>query len=683
MKTSLLTFLIGWLCLLFSALAVATSYTEQAKLTPSDRATFYNRFGTSVALSGDTALVAASGTKSAYVFVRDGSTWKEQQKLTDTHLSNGWGVALSGDTALVGSSVFVRSGTTWSLQQKLSASGGGVALSGNTALVGAEVFVRSGTTWHLQQKLIEHSGWYETALSGDTALLGHFRDDGKGEESGAAYVFVRSGTTWSLQQKLTASDGDLYDKFGYAVALSGDTALIGAYGKMTAREGHGAAYVFVRDGTTWSQQQKLYPSDGTLENSIPVKSFGIAVALAANTALVGADEDQDKGSFSGAAYVFVRSGTTWSQQQKLTASDGAEDDYFGVSVALSGDTVLVGASQDYDEKGAAYVFVAPATQSVQFLSSSYTVNEDEGSANITVTRTGGSDGAVSVDYAINDITSGTLFWADGDATNKILTIDIIDDTDVESDETLIVQLKNITGGAVIGIQDTTVLTIVDNDADLFITFEELKPVYHVAETLVVDLLTSMTSPSERVDLWVAVQLPDNTLFFLTPDPPFSLDPQPYRQNLEKLQTSYRILETEVPAGIGGGYIFYALYVQAGKNPLTDDASVFKSSLAIATTMLKDHLEFLKSDFNSSVTWEITNLTNNGSPFKVIFESDGSITENTSDGIFSDTDTWEINDQGYLLTIFSFYIPFITTHKPMYKDADGCYITTTQYRMCKK
>jgi hypothetical protein len=372
-----------------------------------------DRFGTSVALSGDTALVGAptddvganSNQGSAYVFTRSGTTWSLQQQLTasDGAAYDGFGVsvALSGDTALVGAYgaysgqgsayVFTRSGTAWTQQAKLTASDGAtgdsfgysVALSADTALVGAYyddvgantdqgsayVFTRSGTTWSEQQKLTASDGaagdyfGHSVALSGDTALVGaHLDDVGARADQGSAYVFTRSGTTWSQQQKLNASDGIDYDYFGYSVALSGDTALVGAYLDDVGGNGNqGSAYVFTRSGTTWSQQQKLNASDGAANDY-----FGVSVALSGDTALVGAYlDDVGANTNQGSAYVFTRSGTTWSQQEQLTASDGAASDQFGYSVALSGDTALVGAYLDdvgaNTDQGSAYVFTRSGT----------------------------------------------------------------------------------------------------------------------------------------------------------------------------------------------------------------------------------------------------------------------------------------------------------------------------------
>ncbi|MEK7830022.1 MAG: FG-GAP repeat protein, partial [Acidobacteriota bacterium] len=189
----------------------------------------------------------------------------------------------------------------------------------------------------------------QVALSGDTIVIGAFRDDAPADQQGSVYVYVRSGNSYAFQRKLTADDGAASDYFGAAVAISGNTIVVGASGQNSS---HGAAYVFVRSGTSWSQQQKLV--DGAL---IAQDSFGYAVAISGDTIVVGAPYD-DIGSNEGqgSAYVFTRSGTTWSQQQKLTAGDGTANSSFGDAVAISGNTLLVGASGYQVATGAAYVF---------------------------------------------------------------------------------------------------------------------------------------------------------------------------------------------------------------------------------------------------------------------------------------------------------------------------------------
>jgi hypothetical protein len=195
---------------------------------------------------------------------------------------------------------------------------------------------------------------FSSALSGDTAVVGAWLDDTEaGVNAGAAYVFVRSGSSWNEQAKLTASDGAPDDNFGFSVAILGDTVVIGA---MEAQVNHaGAAYVFTRTGTAWTQQAKLSASDASANDA-----FGWSVALSGETAVIGAMSDYDPGA-GGSAYVFVRNGAAWSQQAKLTASDASSADQFGWSVSIAGDTVVVGAEGEDQGggtgAGAAYVFV--------------------------------------------------------------------------------------------------------------------------------------------------------------------------------------------------------------------------------------------------------------------------------------------------------------------------------------
>ncbi|APR80856.1 Hypothetical protein A7982_06203 [Minicystis rosea] len=356
-------------------------WVQQQKLTADDGAAG-DQFGNSIAVSGDTAVIGAwkdddapgSDKGSAYVFVRSGGVWAQQAKLTAADGAwfdyFGCSVAVSGDTAVIGAYnddsegsayVFVRSGTVWTQQAKLTSFetvasdyfGSSVAISGETAIVGAPghdangsfsgaayVFERiGGVFWDQPKKLLPPDiaagdGFgASVAISGDTALIGTDSDE-------SARVFVRSGNTWAQQAKLTAADGVAGDTFGGAVALSGDTAVIGAYWDDFQGIIKGSAYVFVRSGSTWTQQAKLLASDGSAGDA-----FGAAVAVSGDTAVIGATWDSDFGVYSGSAYVFVRSGGVWTEQQKLLASDGTSNDYFGNAVAVSGDTAFIGAYQ--------------------------------------------------------------------------------------------------------------------------------------------------------------------------------------------------------------------------------------------------------------------------------------------------------------------------------------------------
>jgi len=197
------------------------------------------------------------------------------------------------------------------------------------------------------------------SVSGDTAVIGAPWDDhASGAYAGSAYVFVLSGGVWTQQAKLTASDAAAYDWFGVSVAVSGDTAVIGsALGDLAGGTDAGSAYVFVRSSGVWTQQAKLTAADAAADDN-----FGISVSVSADTALIGACGDEHAGgAYAGSAYVFVRSGGVWTQQAKLLASDAAAYDLFGVSVAVSSDTAVIGSHRDDHaggaDAGSAYVFV--------------------------------------------------------------------------------------------------------------------------------------------------------------------------------------------------------------------------------------------------------------------------------------------------------------------------------------
>jgi hypothetical protein len=227
-----------------------------------------------------------------------------------------------------------------------------------------------------------------TGVNGD-------EDDHSAFGAGAAYVFVRNGTTWTQQAYLKASNTDVFDSFGSSVTVSGDTAVVGALVEASNATGvngdqsdnsairAGAAYVFGRNGTIWSQQAYLKAS-----NTDAGDQFGVSVAVSGETVVVGAsaeaskatgvngDQTDDSAILAGAAYFFVRNGTTWSQEAYLKASNTDASDSFGFSVAASGDTAVVGAIGESSKAagingdqsdnsafgaGAAYVFAAPGS----------------------------------------------------------------------------------------------------------------------------------------------------------------------------------------------------------------------------------------------------------------------------------------------------------------------------------
>jgi hypothetical protein len=393
---------------------------QGGKLVPSDIAPGISgsQFGSSVAISadGNTALIGAqidnSSTGAAWVFTRSSGVWTQLgPKILPTNGNSQFGTsaALSADgsTALVGGEldnsqtgaawVYVRSGSSYAEQFELLGNGEvgssirfghSVSLSadGNTALVGgpddqgtgnagvsggsAWVFVRSGTTWSQQGPKLSpvlapnatNQSAFGTAVAlsadGNTAFIGGPQD---GPGVGAVEVYTRSGSTWSSQQKLNANDeagSPGTAQFGSAIDLSADgtTAIIG--GPDDNNSTGGAAWIFVHSGATWTQQgPKLVPANG----NGPAAEVGSSVAISANgnTALIGSASDSN---MVGAAYLFTRSGTTWTEQQRLTGTGQTGSAFFGTGVALSSDgqTAMIGAPGDTQLTGAAFAFAPPS-----------------------------------------------------------------------------------------------------------------------------------------------------------------------------------------------------------------------------------------------------------------------------------------------------------------------------------
>ena len=214
--------------------------------------------------------------------------------------------------------------------------------------------------WVEQQKLLAGDGaaadsfGSAVAISGDTALVGAASDDHLGVDAGSAYVFVRGATGWTLQQKLTPADGAAGDLFGCAVALSGNTALVGAYGDDDAFSSSGSAYVFVRTGSTWTQQAKLVAGDPAANDH-----FGYSVALSGDNAVVGAPLKDNTGTDAGAAYAFLRSGTTWSQQGTRLSPSSTALDHQGSAVAIANNSIAIGTDRLNGYTLSFYAFSSP------------------------------------------------------------------------------------------------------------------------------------------------------------------------------------------------------------------------------------------------------------------------------------------------------------------------------------
>jgi hypothetical protein len=285
---------------------VVDPLVQSAKLTADDAAAG-DRFGVSVSISGDLALVGAnydddggSDSGAAYIFARDQGgvdNWGQVKKL------------IAGDAA---------AGDFF-----------GVSVS----------------------------------ISGDLAVVGANYDDDGGSSSGSAYIFARNqgGTdNWGQVAKLIADDSAANEEFGYSVSISGGLALVGAWGDDDGSSDLGAAYIFAQDqggADNWGQVAKLTAGDAAAGDY-----FGVSVSISGDLAVVGAHGDDDGGGNSGSAYIFARDqgGTdNWGQVRKITAGDAAAGDFFGVSVSISGDLAVVGAYGDGDGggySGSAYSF---------------------------------------------------------------------------------------------------------------------------------------------------------------------------------------------------------------------------------------------------------------------------------------------------------------------------------------
>jgi len=266
----------------------------------------------------------------------------------------------------------------WTQQEKLTASdaterdffGDAVSVSGDIAVIGAPdkdgekgavyVFERIGGKWNQQAKLTADSPeegdrfGYSVALSGDTIVVGVPQDNDNGKDSGSAYIFIREGGRWVQQAKLTANDAAERDEFGYSVAISSNMVVIGAIWDDNEPFISGSAYIFENTGAEWSQQAKLVPDDPNAQ------IFGHSVAISGATVVIGSPWDDQNGDSSGAVYVFDKIDTGWKQQAKLIANDGGESyDRLGSTVAIIGDIIVAGApwhDSTGTRSGAAYVF---------------------------------------------------------------------------------------------------------------------------------------------------------------------------------------------------------------------------------------------------------------------------------------------------------------------------------------
>ncbi|MBM9502065.1 putative Ig domain-containing protein [Leptospira sp. 201903071] len=314
--------------------------------------------GVSVSLSGNTVVSGAYGdsafTGAAYVFTRSGNNWTQEAYLTPPFPTNtdiyGISVSISGDTIVVGAPLedgnqnFIS--TNGINDESLMASGA------------AYVYRRNGATWNLEAFLKpsnldagDNFGRF-VAINGDTIAIGSPREkstdptllfgtnasaDNTGTNTGAVYVFKRTGTTWAQEAYLKSNNPTANDQFGSEIAISGDTLIVGVSQDDTVAVNSGAAHVFKRNGNVWSREAYLKASN-PLANAI----FGVSVGLSGDTAIIGASGQTG----GGASYIFKRTANVWAEEAVLIAPNADASDQFGKAVAVSGDTVAIAAPNE-------------------------------------------------------------------------------------------------------------------------------------------------------------------------------------------------------------------------------------------------------------------------------------------------------------------------------------------------
>lgn len=393
----------------------AQTWNQAIKLTASDR-TSEDFFGYAIAIYGDYAIIGApyddkdalsqnslTNSGSAYIFKNNSGNWSQIQKITADDRAEwdmfGYSVSMFGDYAIVGAEgtntgagsvyVFKNESGTWTQIQKLNASDGSsqdyfghsVSIYADHIIVGAVgdsedlngssymkhagsayIFRNSSDTWTQLQKISPSDRNEEdrfggsVAINRDYAIIGSLADDEDSNgnnyapNAGSAYIYKLDNGTWNQSQKITADDREGSDLFGSAVALSEDFIIVGAHREDHDSEGNnylgdaGSVYIYKNESDTWTQAQKITAIDRDSPDF-----FGYSISIFGDYILVGAyEEDEDilgenNLASAGSAYLFKNESGTWNQVQKITASDRGESDLFAYAVAIYGDYAIIGA----------------------------------------------------------------------------------------------------------------------------------------------------------------------------------------------------------------------------------------------------------------------------------------------------------------------------------------------------
>ncbi len=450
----------------------------------------YQKFGDSVSMSGNYAIVGATHmsvkSNQAYIYELSNGTWSAKQILNPTIHSDtdkvGYSVSMSGNYAIIPAwgyqsnkgraHIYELSNGTWTEIQQITASDGysqakfgrNAAISGNYAIISQPgntntqgcvyIFELSNGTWTEKQKLKptdsvngDEFGW-SVAINGNYAIVGcRSRSVNGNSFTGSAYIFERSNGNWGTvvfgetyrteTQKIAPSELASGDQFGFSVAISGSNALVSSVANDDYGTRTGSAYIFENSNGTWTEKQKLLASDKAGGDN-----FGHFVSIDGNNAIIGSRGDNEAGSFTGAAYLFQFSNDTWSETKKFLASDKAERDFFGSSVAINGNYAIVGSTDEDNSgktnSGAAYIFEVSGGGSVSA--------EEQALIDLTV-QTADIDTLKAVSFSSKSNGKGnpdatarakmkSLITSEGNATNKrkkrraVLKLLFSQDTDV-------------------------------------------------------------------------------------------------------------------------------------------------------------------------------------------------------------------------------------------------------------
>ncbi|WP_417386428.1 Calx-beta domain-containing protein [Gimesia sp.] len=541
-----------------------------------------------------------AGQGSAFIYVRNDQgtpeytgddTWNYQDTLLAPDADNipdrfGWSVAISGDTAVVSAPlgdgiaedmgsvyVYTRSNGSWTLQQELNVNdtidshffGDVVVIEGDTIVVGARatenytgsayVFQRTDGVWTKTAKLVAddpaESANFGNAIDieNSTIVIGARFDSETQYRSGAVYIFSEQAGSWTQTLKLKDTSPSNLGSFGSSVSLAGELLLVGATSSTNQLASAGKAILYRHDleSGAWNPIQTLRASDAT-QNAF----FGADVKIKEGQILINSGADPTGPSNNGALYLFKRENQTWVEQQKISSPDAETGDQFGRHFAIADDTIFIGAQYDNDgalNAGSVYVYGLPQNPDITIEDVSVS-EENDGSRLITasVTRTATKPGdliyGATVDFRTVDgtatvvdgdyeSTTGTItFDSDPDASSQTQTISIrvYGDTLLESDETFGIELLNVTGHAQISDPQATVTIQNDDQATLWIDDISINEGSGLARVTV--YLSQPLSSSVSVEYATADQTADSASDYTSVNGTLTFDPGVQLQTID-------------------------------------------------------------------------------------------------------------------------------------------------------